>query len=308
MHREPLDHLHRRLVGTGLAESGLAKVFEYLRVRRQAMMPSDWLRWVEEVALRHRLRDVLHSDPFTARVFARPRGYPGDPTTLDLLYGSLVPELRHVHPAPSFHSHPVHRFVTGRPAGRAIADRCRTFAGEIDRAAAEKPGCRVLCLAAGRLREARLSLSLVAGGVGELVALDFDPDVVRETAAATRDLPVRCQQAAVRDLLSWRLLLGSFDLVYTASLLDHLTDRPAALLLDCLVQHLRPGGRVVVANFLPDHPDRGYMESFMAWRMVCRDPDALSRLAAPTLSGCHTASARVDAHGTVGYLEIARSA
>jgi len=48
--------------------------------------PEDWARWVSDVAIAHPLKDLLHTDPFTHRSFAKPRGFAGDAMLLDLIY------------------------------------------------------------------------------------------------------------------------------------------------------------------------------------------------------------------------------
>lgn len=39
---------------------------------------------------------------------------------------------------------------------------------------------------------------------------------------------------------------------------------------------LRPGGTLVAANFAPNLPDIGYMESIMDWKLIYRDEAAMS--------------------------------
>lgn len=303
-----LDTLRRRILAERGAEPALEEVFRYLGSRRLAEPAADWLRWVDRVALRHPLRDLLHSDPYTARAFAQPRGYPGDPEILDHVLAASIPELRHLHPAPSFLRHPIHRYVaTRRPSSIAMAGRCRRLAAEIDAVAAARSDCRVLCLAAGRLREAALSEAVRHGSVGQLLALDYDPLTVRELGEAFRGTAVRSLQASVRDLLAWKLRLGSFDLIYAATLFDHLPDRSAAPLLDCLVTMLAPGGRLLLANFVPDHPDQGYLEAYMAWRMVCRDPGALRRLAVELPVDRFATACTMEPPGMLAWLEVTRA-
>ena len=72
--------------------------------------------------------------------------------------------------------------------------------------------------------------------------------------------------------------VGLFDLVYSTGLFDYLQQPVARRLVTNLFQLLNPGGRLLVANFLPGIRDVGYMEAFMDWRLVYRDEDALNAL------------------------------
>jgi O-methyltransferase involved in polyketide biosynthesis len=68
--------------------------------------------------------------------------------------------------------------------------------------------------------------------------------------------------------------------IHAAGLLDYLSDRMAARLLEVCSGLLNPGGEVVVANFIPDIADAGYMESYMGWHLAYRHREAMLRLAA----------------------------
>jgi hypothetical protein len=70
-----------------------------------------------------------------------------------------------------------------------------------------------------------------------------------------------------------------FNLIYSATLLDHLGDTEASGLLDRLVARLASGGRLVVGNYTPENYARGYMEGVMGWSVFCRREVDLERLA-----------------------------
>ena len=76
--------------------------------------------------------------------------------------------------------------------------------------------------------------------------------------------------ARVGRLIDTRLGLGQFDLIYSLGLFDYLPQRLGQRIVARLFDMLRPGGRVVVANFLPSVRDIGYMEAFMDWNLIYR--------------------------------------
>jgi hypothetical protein len=71
---------------------------------------------------------------------------------------------------------------------------------------------------------------------------------------------------------------------------------------------LAPGGRLIVANFCPELPDIGVMESYMAWRLIYRDEAEMEEIGA-AVPEAEVASRRTfrDSGGNVVYLEIEKA-
>ena len=96
-----------------------------------------------------------------------------------------------------------------------------------------------------------------------------------------------------------------FDLIYSAGLYDYLLDRPAMALTSRLCSMLRPGGRLVIANFVPESGSRGYAEAFMDWRLIYRTPAALAALFGEHAPSVET---QMDPHGNVVYASLQQCA
>ena len=74
-----------------------------------------------------------------------------------------------------------------------------------------------------------------------------------------------------------------------------------------MFRSLRPGGRLIVANFAPELRDIAYMEAIMDWRLIYRDETALVTLASGIPSACIAAqSITRDRSGNVVYLTLDR--
>jgi len=71
----------------------------------------------------------------------------------------------------------------------------------------------------------------------------------------------------------------NLDLVYAAGLYDYLSQPLATRLTKTMFDMLRPGGKLQVANFVPDHPEVGYMETFMQWSLIYRTESQLEDVA-----------------------------
>ncbi|MCM2258625.1 MAG: class I SAM-dependent methyltransferase [Vicinamibacteria bacterium] len=215
---------------------------------------------------------AIHEDPFTRRAYEKPRGYAGDAVLLDHVYGTWQDA-----PATTVGA-AVNRLVLSRPALRAVRFRRQWLAEMIDEACAEGQGaCRVLALSCGHLRELELSASVRRGDLVEVVGLDHDTATLLVAREVARKLACRLDShvASIAAVIKRSLTLMGFDLVYAGDLFDYLEDNVAAVLLQRMLEAARPGGRVVIANFVPDIPDAGFMEACMDWYLVHRSESQL---------------------------------
>lgn len=273
----PLSSLWATLQATGLGPAA-----------RQACADHPLMAWVRQ-------------DPYTERAATKPRGYAGDAVMMDYVYAGQAPTGTSAVGAGVFAA------TTRAPMGLSVLFRRSLLRGYIDDTVAEKDGARILSVASGHCREIAGSLVEHPGFNGELVALDQDAlscDEVRHSHAAHR---VTVLNQSVRDLLGrGGEALGAFDLIYSAGLYDYLPEALAQRLTARLIGMLRPGGRLLVANFVPGGSGRGYMELFMDWTLVVRDEPSMLRLCQQ--AGGAGISSFLDPHRNVVYVEMSRGA
>ena len=249
----------------GQVAAGLDDLFDHLDETRVGT-PVSWPTYAK-ACLDHPIRAFLHQDPFTHRAFAKPRGYAGDAVMMDYIYGlgETVEAAQGATPI----GRAIFQYMDTRPSARAVRYRRRLLARLIDASASNSQG-RVFALAAGHLREVELSDAVRTGRIQEFVAVDQDE---ASLAVVVRDygrFGVQARKGSVREILARRIDAGRFDLVYAAGLFDYLAPPVAAALTCRLFEMTRPGGTLLIPNFLPGAPDRGYMESFMDWHLIYR--------------------------------------
>jgi len=264
-----LDDVYETLsrdVSQEVVSRSLDRLFDSLRSRKLTAEPQQWDGLVN-TARQHPLRKIIHTDPFTRRAFDKPRGYAGDAELLDFIYGR-----EEQWPAPRASSIGRHIFdyTTACPASEGVLARRGFIADLIDRLAVESHRPHILSVASGHLREAGLAAAVKRRRIGRLVALDADAESLKEVQKCYSCLGVETVQAQIRGLLTNRLDLGKFDLVYTTGLFDYLQQSLGRRLVSNMFGMLRPGGQLVVANFLPGIHDVGYMEAYMDWFLIYR--------------------------------------
>jgi extracellular factor (EF) 3-hydroxypalmitic acid methyl ester biosynthesis protein len=259
----------------------------------------------------HRLHLLVQQDPYTHRASSKPRGYAGDAVMLDHVYRGTPPE------GTTLLGQQMFAATTRSPMGLSVRYRRVLLRSLIDDVVASTPQGRVLSVASGHCRELEGSLVETPVFDGEFVALDQDPLSCEEVARVQAGRRVRVVTQGVRDLLARGgpgendAELGRFDLIYSAGLYDYLPETLARRLTARLLQMLRPGGRLLIANFVPTGSGRGYMELFMEWPLIVRNEAAMLALCAAAGAQGEVASFH-DPHRNVVYAlmterDVARS-
>ena len=289
---------HRIFAGEArVAATDLLELFD--RLFREASPAEQAL--VIQTCREHRLHELLLEDPYTARAFQKPRGYAGDAVMLDYMYSGNPPLGTSPIGAAIF------AVTAGCAAAQSVVARRDLLRALIDRAAERSARPNILAVACGHLREAAASVAVREGRASGIIALDQDAESLAVVERVHARDGVRTLRESVGGLLKGRVTFADLDLAYAAGLYDYLDDRTAAALTGKLFAMLRPGGSLVVANFTPGHQARGYMTTFMDWRLICRDEAALDALAL-ALPPAAVAGKRTftDSAGNIAYLELVR--
>ena len=228
---------------------------------------ADPARWADTRASlhRHALHPVLLQDPLAAHSASRPRGYPGDVGLIDLLYDMQPPA------GASDLAREFFEVTVQFQAPEAV--RQRRIVAERLVAEANQAGQRVLVLACGHFREGDqlTGFDLTNFTLVDQDALSLDRVRARHGAA------IQLVEANVFRHLREAAKQGqTFDLIYTLGLTDYLDTRAMQLLHQLMKSCLAPNGRIVLANFVPNHISTGWMDAVMDWQLICRDERELA--------------------------------
>ncbi len=239
-----------------------------LRDVRRKYEPTVWQE-LTQIVQAHPSAKIFQQCPFTRWSFDKPRGYSGDASLIDFIYGH--PAVAHEVAKCTQLGLDIYEYTRNAPGPVAVRERRDILTRYVDELAAEKgPDIEILTVAAGHLREADASVALKEGRIKRWIALDQDPVSI---GSITRDFQGTCIEAvdgSVRGLLSKKHQLGTFDFIYAAGLYDYLNDKVAIKLTQTCMDMLKPGGVFLFANFADEMADDGYMESYMNWTLLLR--------------------------------------
>jgi SAM-dependent methyltransferase len=265
-----LDQAYEQL-SRGEVAHGMQLLFSSLGHTRASLLTEDWKAFCRDICLRHPIRNLVHQDPLTRRSFDKPRRYVGDAVLLDLLYQG---KLQLDHRRPSEIGQGVYHYLSQQTSVRSIQGRRDLLARWIDSTADRVPAARILSVACGHLREAQLSRAVREQRLGRFLALDQD---LKSLAVVNQELGpfgIETVPGSVKSLLKGELRFDAMDFVYAAGLYDYLSQPVAIQLTRVLFSMLRPGGRLLLANYADPPADsnfKAYMEAFMDWWLLYRD-------------------------------------
>lgn len=295
-----LDALLARFLSDDVID-GMRDLRDFLRAVRSGVSRERWLTIAAEIVMRHPIAELALGCPVTRRSLEKPRGYPGDAPLLDLIYG-VGDTLETPHPATI--AGQVHFYVVHSTACRAVRWRREIIAAEIAKlVAAEAGGLSILSVACGHLREFELLPRATTDRIGVFHALDQDAQSLAEVDRCYGSKGrIRTVEGSVKSIIRKKTTFADLDFVYSAGLFDYLAPPIAMRLIEHLFGFLKPGGRLLVANFTPAVEDVGYMETFMDWRLIYRTPSELNQLfgSLPSVEVAGTKSF-TDQRGAVAY-------
>jgi extracellular factor (EF) 3-hydroxypalmitic acid methyl ester biosynthesis protein len=261
------------------------------------------------------LDEPLMQSPGCHRARHKPFGYPGDYEVMNFIYGQPFE-------GASLFARAVELAFWHSRSAQAVRARKDLVKQEVRALLAQPPPgdrpVRILSIAAGPAQEVFELLEELEDLPTALEIVLFEQDKNALAHAWRRIQPIAetrfpglVRLTFLHDSIK-RLLrdgdlfapFGSFDLIYSAGLLDYLQARTAATLTRHLVGAARPGGRVLVANMV-DHPARWYLEVLLDWPLVYRTQAELLEIGAAAAPG---AALRIldEASGANPFLELIR--
>jgi len=302
-----LDGIAAKLYKNEDVAETIGLLFSELQERRNHLSLESWKQFATMNCRHHPLLELLHQDPFSSRVFLKPRGYAGDAEMLDMIYaiedGETLPALQWS----SELGRRIYHATANQAAARAVRSRRWIIIDKLNELTARMAGPHVLSLACGHLREARHCSALLQGRFGRFVAADQDRESLAVVEREVGDFGVEAVPISVRTLLKEQVALGSFDFIYASGLYDYLPQAVAQRLTERLFAMLTPGGRLLLANFLPSSSSTAFMEAYMDWWLIYRTKAEMLHLvdALPEeeLGHCHLFT---EEHENIVFLEVER--
>jgi len=286
--RQELDALLGMAEGWDGVFCAWTRLVELARTLKQTLPAEGWEAARAELRA-HPIHALALQDPFTRHSWDKPRGYSGDGAMIDHVYRlGEAPGLVH---AASAAGRNVNAFVTGAHTCVAVRERMHLLARMVDATAERASRAEILALGCGHLREAAYSQAVSDGALNRWLALDRDTLSVEEMSRSYAHRPcILPVKSTVGRLMVRPTVYGRFDLIYAAGLYEYLDDATAVLLSRALLQSLKPGGRLLFANFVIGLRDEGYMDAFMDWRVTQRDEAMMQAIldALPPTELAHT--------------------
>jgi len=212
------------------------------------------------------------------RIYGKPRGYPGDFRTTQVLYDG--------EPAGDGRAGYIFdRCFLELPPVAAIRSRRDLVAGEIVRRAAKTSPLSVTAICSGPGDELLLAQEkLSANAPLDATFVDFDAQALAAVAqrAKARRVSVNFKllNTNLFDLATGRSPAGlaNQDLVYSIGLPDYFDGKLLTKLLNYMFRLLKPGGTALIASFHSNDPYKAFLDHVVDWKLTHRTEEEVQKL------------------------------
>ncbi len=219
--------------------------------------------------LRAAFGDALSPETIQGWAYQQPLGYAGDFKIIEKIYNyDRSPILKLAKWDDFFHS---------QKAPQAVRNRLSFFLDQLWKTKMEHPsGTQILNVASGPGRDMYEALKVLG-------ASDLRIDCVEQDSHAIDFAKNLCQKFRQNINFIHKNVFRFFTdttyhLIWSAGLFDYFNDNLFKRTIRKLAKSLKPNGRMVIGNFSPDNPDRGYME-LCNWKLIHRSKEHLTQLA-----------------------------
>jgi len=243
-----------QLLQEGLVKEGFSFIVDKLNEATKDLPQETIDTEVREECLQHPVAKLILQEPITKWSYQKPRGYSGDAELIDYFYRHKSCDIND-----SYLGKELNGYVTLASSSSAVRWRSNHVAQEIAKHQA-KVGRKisVISIASGHLRELGY-ISEANTKIDRFVCIDQDKQ---------------------SNLLKRKLDGQQFDFIYSSGLFDYLNDKIASKMIEILYTNLRPGGQMIIPNFLKGIKEKAYMETFMKWNLIYRNEADMEKLCA----------------------------
>lgn len=232
------------------------------------------------VYLRQELLPFVLLSRICERSYTKPRGYAGDFQAIDFLYACQPMGVGRIGPL-------LDDYFLNIAVARAVRNRrgllLEVFLELIEDSVADQ--LQIASLACGPAREIfDLFDRLDDPNKVSVHCLDLDFQALSavgrgaEERGITRNIHLLQENLVLLATGRHKANIPPQDLMYSIGLIDYFQDKLVVQLLNWIFHSLRPGGQVVIGNFDPRNPDRGFMDHLLEWPLFYRTPDDMHRL------------------------------
>ena len=219
--------------------------------------------------------------------FQKPLGYAGDFKIIEKIYNfekSSVPHLRKWD-----------EYFHAQKAPQAVRNRLSFFLDQLYETKTQNPSAtQVLNVASGPGRDMFEALRVIGSSGLRIDCVDQDNHAIEFAKTLCQDF-LHMINFTHKNIFQFHTQ-NTYHLIWSAGLFDYFNDNLFKRTIRKLSKSLKPNGRMVIGNFSPENPTRGYME-LCNWKLIHRSKEHLRQLAKECGFQDHQISVEQEAEG-----------